>query len=77
MQLFLSTYQKELKLNLDEKKAIYYFMKQRYLSTINYSVGKRQKHVDQVDEINEWLTGVLNQYETFCKLPIEEFLSFF
>ncbi len=77
IRLFLKEYQKYIKLNKEEKKALYYFIKQRYLGVIDWCVKQRRKHKDKHTNITKWLDDITKRYYNFNKVSLEEFMDYF
>ncbi|MBR9702376.1 phosphotransferase [Candidatus Pacearchaeota archaeon] len=77
IKLFFKEYQKYLKLNGEEKKGIYYFIKQRYLGIIFYHIKQMKTHQDLVEDLKKSQGSQINQYKTFNKLSLEKFLELF
>ena len=75
LRLFFKEYQKYVKLNEEEKKAIYYFIKYRYLAVVGWCTMQRKQHKDRSKELGKWIDEVINCYRTFDKISLEEFLS--
>lgn len=68
IQLYMKEYQKVLKLNEEEKKAIDYFIKQRYLSAISWAVKQIKNHRDIKDKIEKNIRGDIKKYNTFDRV---------
>ncbi|MCK4669952.1 MAG: homoserine kinase [Nanoarchaeota archaeon] len=77
LKLYLKGYQKELKLHKEEQKAIYYFIKSRYLGAIGWSLKQWKKHPDQRKHIENWISNAIGSYKILDSISLEEFLSFF
>lgn len=75
--LYLKEYQKILKLNKEEKKAVYYFIKQRYLRGICWAIKQLPKHKNMKPEIRNLINGWIEMYKTFDKVSLKEFLELF
>lgn len=73
--LFLREYQKHIKLNNEEKKALYYFIKHRYLGALAWCMTQRKLHKDRRKEISRWIACTIRQYKNFDKISVEEFLD--
>jgi homoserine kinase type II len=70
--LFAREYQKHIKLNKEEKRALYYLIKARQLSAASWAARQLKLRDSKHDE---GLKKLLNGYELFSKLSLEEFLS--
>ncbi len=75
ISLFFTEYQRYISLNLDEKKAIYYFIKLRMLSGIVWCDLHRKKHPKKAKKLTKWLKGTIWNYQEFEKLSLPEFLK--
>jgi homoserine kinase type II len=75
IKIFVKEYQKYIKLNNEEKKALYYFAKHRMLSGGSWSYDIIDKHKDQEKELLEWANGCIDKYKVFSKLSLNEFLE--
>jgi len=72
---FLTEYQKVIKLNNEEKRALYYFVKQRMLAAASWSVNQIEKHKDKDKEFLKWASQMIDKYKIFNKITLEEFLK--
>lgn len=77
IKLFLKEYQRYVKLNGEEEKALYYFIKNRYLAVIAWCVKQLRQHKDRRREIDKWARNIIKRYYMIDKLSLEEFLDFF
>ncbi len=77
IKLFLKEYQKQIKLNSEERKAIYYFIKQRLLGIIEWHIKQMKIHKDLIKKLKNSQNSQINWYNTFNKISLEEFLEFF
>ncbi len=68
ISLFLREYQRYFSLNQEEKKAIYYFIKFRYLNAIPWLA--RHKKINGAH-------ATLSRYETFSRLSLDRFLGLY
>ncbi len=75
IRLFLKEYQKHIKLTEEEKKAIYYFVKFRLLSSISWCLEMSGYHDEKRKEIYQWGMSQVEYYKTFDKIQLEEFLE--
>lgn len=70
--LFLKEYQKYVKLNAEEKKALYYLIMARQLSAASWVTRqlrvRKSRHYEGVKKL-------LSGYNLFSRLPLKEFLS--
>lgn len=75
MMLYLKEFQKIIKLNNEEKKAMYYFFKYRYLQAIAWHIVQKQKHKDRKSDIDRRIRHMITLYKNFNNLSLEEFLE--
>lgn len=75
IEIFLKEYQKYIKLNDEEKKALYSFIKYRQLSSTSWCIDQAIKHWDRKKEIMGWADFCLKRYKSFSKLTLDEFLE--
>ena len=75
IKLFMKEYQKQIKLKNEEKKALYYFIKNRYLAVILWCALEKRRHKDQKKQIDKWVSRTIEEYKNFNKLTLEEFLE--
>lgn len=72
---FFTEYERYVKLNNDEKKAIYYLIKQRMLSGIVWCDIYRKKHPKKYKKLTHWLHGTIRSYHNFEKISLNDFLK--
>ncbi len=72
---FLKGYEKYIRLNEEEKKALYYFIKCRFLAIACWWINNLEKHKDKKKEILKWARKRILAYKRFNKIPLEEFLG--
>lgn len=72
---FFRAYERILPLNLEEKKAIYFFIKNRLLSGIVWCDLHRKDHPDKAEKLTSWLHGTILSYKSFDTLTLTEFLK--
>ena len=75
IRLFLKKYQKEIKLNDEEKKALYYFIKKRFLRVICWHYIQLKKHKDHEKHLKRNIKKITNSFHQFEKITLEEFLE--
>lgn len=75
IKVFLKEYQKKIKINNEEKIALYYFIKQRLLSASSWSVNQINKHKSKKSQFLKWAEQGINKYKIFNKISKEEFLK--
>ena len=71
--LFLSVYQKYVKLNAEEIKALHYFVRHRFLSAVLWITKQLQTRRNR--GFLGYERKLLRAYSAFSKVPMEEFLS--
>jgi len=69
--LFFKQYKKHIKLNTEEKKSIYYFVKYRILAELNWFEGHRGKG----EKINFLIEKSIKKYKCFDKMNLNEFVK--
>lgn len=74
IKFFFKEYQKHLKLKEEEKKAIYFFTKTRFLGVIFWFVKQMSLHPDLKKSLKKNLKKIINKYLIFKKLSLEEFM---
>ena len=72
--LYINEYEKNFKLNHEERKSIYYFMKIKMLAHINYAHKLTKKQPENAQSIKEWAYEILKNYRALDKLTLEEFI---
>ncbi len=72
---FFKAYERILPLNREEKKAIYFFIKNRLLSGIVWCDLHRKDHPDKAEKLTGWLHGTILSYKSFDTLTLTEFLK--
>jgi Ser/Thr protein kinase RdoA (MazF antagonist) len=72
---FVKEYEKYVELNSEEKKAMYYFIKNRLLGAIVWCDLQRKEHKDKAKKIGGWLKDIISFYQEFNKLSLEEFIK--
>jgi homoserine kinase type II len=72
---FVKEYNKYIKLNKEEEKAMYYFIKNRLLGAIVWCDLNRKEHKDKSNKIGRWLKDIISFYRKFDKIPLKEFLK--
>jgi len=72
IKLFLKEYQKHLKLNDNELNAIYFFIKQRFLTVINWHFKQMIRHKDLIKNLNKSVNQQIKRYSEFIEISQEE-----
>lgn len=73
VRLFLKEYQRCIKLNHEEKKAMYYMIKYRYLGAASWITKQLKTRKNKRGA--EGVKWVLDKYKLFNRLSLEEFLK--
>jgi len=76
IRLFMKEYQKKIRLNKEEEKALYYFIKQRFLASLDWTEKHRKNLKDRkkIKEVNRNLRNSIKSYHNFGEIALEEFL---
>ncbi|MBN1792599.1 homoserine kinase [Candidatus Woesearchaeota archaeon] len=75
LKLMLREYQKHVKLNHEEKKATYYFIRKRVITTIYWLQRQMKAHPDMKRSLERMLKKKLKIYEKIKAFRLEEFLE--
>jgi len=75
IKVFFKEYQKYLKLAEEEKKAIYYFIKKRFLGVLFWHIRQMKIHKDLKKQLSKKVKELLNYYLVFDKISLEDFLK--
>mgnify|MGYP001414197087 FL=1 len=75
IKIFLSEYQKYVKLNEEEKKAIYFLIKYRQFGIISWHLKYMGSHKGKYSQLKEGLKRSVNRLENFDKISLKEFLD--
>jgi homoserine kinase type II len=75
IKIFLKEYQKYIKLNDEEKKALYFFIKYQELFDVFWCYGQIEKFPKEKDELMRWAKTALRQYGLFDKITLEEWMK--
>jgi homoserine kinase type II len=75
IQLFFKEYQKYLKLNEEEAKATYYFMKQRFLGVIFWHKKQKRIHKNFEKKLDKTMKIFIKRYLDFEGISLDEFLG--
>jgi amicoumacin kinase len=75
IRIFLKEYQKDIKLNNEEKKALYLFVKYQELFDIYWCYNQIEKFPKEKNELMKWTRTALRQYQLFNKISLEEWLE--
>jgi len=77
IKIYLREYHKYLRINKEERKALYYFIKKRFLAAIAWHAVQIRNHKDIKSSIETNIKGLIKQYRNFDKVSLEEFLGLF
>lgn len=72
---FFKEYEKWIKLNYNEKMAIYFLIKKRILDGITWCDLSRKEHKEKHKKLTRWLKRTIKSYKEFNKLSLEDFLD--
>jgi Ser/Thr protein kinase RdoA (MazF antagonist) len=72
---FLHEYEKQILLNNEEKKALYFFIKNKILGGIVWCDLQRKSHPSKAKIFKKWLIGLIVFYKKFDKITLNEFLK--
>ncbi|MBT4114514.1 homoserine kinase [Candidatus Woesearchaeota archaeon] len=75
IKLFMAHYRSPVPLDLNSKKAIYYFIKHRFLVAINWAENHRQKDKRIHEGVGRWVEETIGQYKSISKIPVNEFVK--
>ena len=75
IKTFFRYYEKSIPLNSEEKRAIYYFLKQRFLSATKYYLDKSKIHKDRKKEMLFFAKDRIEKYKILDKISEEDFLK--
>jgi len=75
IKIFLREYQKHIKLNEEEKRAVFLFAKHRMMSAGAWSYDQIKKHPKMKEELLSWVEFSIKQYNALNKLSEKEFLE--
>ncbi|MFH1521691.1 MAG: hypothetical protein ABIF18_01905, partial [archaeon] len=75
IKIFFREYQKYIKLNNEEKKALYYFIKHRGLHSATWCYDQIAKHPLKKEELWLWTKICLDKYFSFNKISLEEWME--
>jgi len=77
IRVFVNEYKKELPLNKEEKKAIYYFMKKRFLGAIDWTEKHKRKLKDKkkIEKTNKNIQDSIKSYLNLDKISLDEFIG--
>lgn len=75
IRIFLKIYQEHIKLNKEEKKALYFFVKYRELFDMFWCYKQIKKFPKEKKELLKWTKTALRQYQLFNKISLEEWMK--
>jgi len=73
IKIFIKEYEKFIKLNNEEKRAIHFFAKHRLLEGASWCYDLIEKHPGQKKELMSWIKINIDKYKAFDKISLEEF----
>lgn len=77
IKIFLKEYRKKIKLKDEEKKALYFFVKHRILTVIDWATDQMKKHKDLAESLQKHRRKDIQRYRNFEKISLENFLKLF
>ncbi|PIN88742.1 hypothetical protein COU61_03655 [Candidatus Pacearchaeota archaeon CG10_big_fil_rev_8_21_14_0_10_35_13] len=72
IRAYLKGYNKEMPMNDEEKKAVYYFAKKRMIGASAWFLEQARRHEDKKEELLEWTKEMMENYDGLNKLTIKE-----
>jgi len=69
----MGEYQKYQKLNIEERKALFYFIKNRLISAAAWLANQAKNHNDIKDRVESYAKGALVNYNAFNQISLSEF----
>ena len=73
IRLYMGEYQKYQKLNIEERKALFYFIKNRLISAAAWLANQAKNHNDLKDRVESYAKGALVNYNAFNQISLSEF----
>ena len=77
ISIYLNEYKKYLNLKREEERAIYFFIKLRWLGCISYHLKQLKKHKDKSERIIKTINFDMANYKNFNKISLKDFLNLF
>jgi Ser/Thr protein kinase RdoA (MazF antagonist) len=74
-KIFFKEYQSHVKLNEEEKRAIYYFVKHRLLGIMAWIDQKKKTHQDHKEKLGKTMNKMISKFNSFDKTRLEEFIE--
>jgi len=75
IKVFMQEYQKTIKFNKTEMKAVYYFIKKRLITVIYWHIMQMQNHPDRKSHLKRTLNELIDCYEHYSKFSAEQFIT--
>jgi len=75
LKLYMQEFEKYLRLHLEEKKAVYFFIKNRLFGVIAWHIKQAKIHKDQAKRLMRSANITVKTYKHFDKILLQEFLS--
>jgi len=77
IKMFMKEYQKTIKLNENEKRAIYYFIRQRFLASLDWTEKHKRKLKDKkkIREVNKNIANSIKSYENLKEISEDDFIK--
>lgn len=73
VRLFLREYQRYIRLNDEEIKALYYFVKYRYLAAAEWVVRQTKTRPESRKHDLDWAAKTVRRYKRFSRMSLKEF----
>jgi len=77
IRLFLRVYQKYVKLNDEEKKALYFLIKYRLIGVLYWYLKYIKIYPDKANELKKGIARSVARLENFDRLSLSQFMKFF
>lgn len=77
LSLFMQHYQKHVRLEDKEKRALYTFIKVRLMSAILWCNMQKQRHPEQVKHLNSDISYYVAEYKAIERFGLDKFLGLF
>jgi homoserine kinase type II len=75
IEIFMKHYQKYIKLNEEEKKALFLFIKIRLMGVVWWHETQRKNHPDQLKQIKKGIFVSIEEYKLLNEIGMEKFVE--
>ena len=75
VSLFMNHYNPPITLDENEKTAIYYFMKHRFLTAMSWAEKHRRQDSSIYSGVSKWVDLTISQYKALSRIPADEFVK--